>query len=110
MIRVGRGVVGKITVVAVVLIPLLAIIAYGLKSDPHLLFAFGIIVIASFSAFVWFVLTWASRNPDQALQEGTQVLQYAKWRMAAQGLANPPVQQAIADPHSLTQLPPPGSG
>ncbi len=83
-IRLGPGVVGNTSSVAIAAMAAIAFCSFALKTDPHtLLLVIGLVILA----FVIYVLgTWiyAHLHPDHALMASADLLDLHKMEMAAQ--------------------------
>ncbi len=96
-VRMGRGVVGKTSHVAIAFFAVLAIIAYGTKND-WVLAGVGLIAAA---VFVWLVdrlFRFSEKNPTLALMEGAELIAWQQIEMAAKGVTRLPPDNSIADP------------
>ncbi|MBI4608959.1 MAG: hypothetical protein HY726_08125 [Candidatus Rokubacteria bacterium] len=96
-VRLGRGVVGKTTYVALGALALLSIVAWRLN-DPQLLLVIAGVGALLFLIYFIGILVFANRNPATALLEGAELLRWRQYDLAAKGLPNPPPTPAIVDP------------
>jgi hypothetical protein len=87
-IRLARGVVGKISVVAG--IALLALFGIAMRGGTDLLLAMGGMILTALSLYLGAALWFAHRHPEQALLEGAEIIQYRQLELAAKGLTETP--------------------
>jgi hypothetical protein len=101
-IKFGRGVVGKTSYVILGLIGLWTAIIFRLSPDMWLsgaLFAAGLIITG---VSIWWVRgtqAFAEKNPELAMLEGAELVEYKKWEAEIKGLSGPVRGRTIPDPH-----------
>ena len=83
-VKLGRGVVGKITYIAGAVFAVLAILAIRDPNTWSMMAILGAVVVL-FLTFLFSVLKFAAANPSQALLEGAELLQWHKMNMSAKG-------------------------
>ena len=92
-IRLGHGVVGNTSHVAMVMMLALAVIAYGIVSldgSVWLLAAMALLVVLSFFGFFGWILWFANKHPNHAMAGGAELVQLRHLEMAAKGLPTIP--------------------
>lgn len=83
-VKLGRGVVGKTTYVAIALMGVLAVIAARATSED--LLWVGGLSVATFLIYYFGSLLFAARNPAASLLEGAELLAWQQSEMAAKGV------------------------
>ena len=96
-IRLGRGVVGKTSIVAISAMIVLGIVASRLKSDEFL-FTIGLAVLIGFIIYFFTILKFAKERPGEALLEGAELLVWKKYDLAAKDVPKIPESPSITDP------------
>jgi hypothetical protein len=104
----GHGMIGKVTVAAVVLLALLGVVATRIPSEAGMLIIAGIGVIAFFG-FLGFLGWFANRHPDLAATEGPTYVQSRQLTLGAKHLPSPPTGDLVPDPQNPTLLKPVGA-
>ncbi|MDP3257325.1 MAG: hypothetical protein Q8S58_20410 [Bosea sp. (in: a-proteobacteria)] len=82
-IKLGTGVVGKLTTAVVALFGVLGVIAYGLQGKEGALLTLGFAAIAVFIAFCGGVALYAIQFPHLAALEGADLIKWRQMDMAA---------------------------
>lgn len=95
-VRFGRGVVSKTSYIAAFVVALWGVIAW--RWSESLMMNAGLLIIGLVATLfaVWFIRgtrTFAEQNPELALLEGTELLEWRKLEVAAKGL--PPVKDQV---------------
>jgi hypothetical protein len=86
-IRLGRGVVGKSSYVAVVALAALAVVCTRLSdAHPWFLLFLGLMILVVFCLFLLGVLWFSYRNPGVALLEGSELIQWRQIDLAVKGV------------------------
>jgi hypothetical protein len=81
-VRLGSGVVGRSSAVALMTMIAFCVIAYSLR-DPLYLIMLGVLAAAVFAGYFIGVLRFAAKNPDLALLEGAELVRWRQIEMAA---------------------------
>ena len=100
-IRLARGVVGKTGHCMLAVITVWAVIFWRLGVDVFMdgaLLTGGVIVTGGFGLWVRSTQRFAERNPDLALLEGAEFLEYQRIQAAAKGLPAPATTSLSTDP------------
>jgi hypothetical protein len=101
-IRLGRGVIGKSTYVAIAALAVLGLVASRVTNEWFLIsIAVGVLLL--FGAFFFGSMKYAKENPGSALLEGAELITWRKQELAAKFLPNPPVTPPILDPGPNTE-------
>lgn len=96
-IKLGRGVIGKSTYVAIAALGVLALVASRVTNEWFLIsIAVGVVLL--FGAFFFGSMKYAKENPGAALLEGAELITWRKQELAAKHLPNPPTTPPILDP------------
>jgi hypothetical protein len=95
-IRLARGVVGKTSIVAGLVVVVLGTIAWRLPAES--LFLFAGLLILFFFVFLAAVIYFAHTHPEQALLEGAEIIQYRQQEMAAKEIPAPPPSPLTLNP------------
>lgn len=99
-IKLGRGVVGKVTYVVVTIVAALAIIALR-TSDTLLLWGLLGSVVLVFLIYFAGVLSFASKNPGVSLLEGAELIQWRQMDMGIKGAETLPMAPNIEPPQQI---------
>jgi len=103
-IRMGRGVVGKISYVTAIALPVLGAVAYIIsKSNPVMSFYIAIMIVAITLIYIVGVLLFSHKHPSTALLEGADLILWRQIDLAAKGITSPPDRLLIVDPKSPPQ-------
>jgi hypothetical protein len=102
-IKFGPGVVGKTSYATIALFILWAIVLIRLSGNAWLdiVLLFGAIVATCI--YIWWVRktqAFAENNPELALLEGAQFVEYQKWQAQAKGLPLLPASPPVIDPNA----------
>jgi hypothetical protein len=81
-VRLGSGVVGRSSAVAFMAMVGFSVIAYSLR-DPFYLIVLAAIMAVVFGGYFLGILRFANNNPDLALLEGAELVQWRQIEMAA---------------------------
>ena len=84
-IRLARGVVGKLSTVAGIVLVVLAIAAYKLEDPRYIIGVVGCAIFI-FLVYQFGVLWFAHKHPDHALLEGAELVQIREMEMAAKNI------------------------
>jgi hypothetical protein len=84
-IRLSRGVLGRISIIAIVAMIALAFVAWKL-TDQNLLVLMGVEIFLVFCLSFAGILWYANKNPQTALFEGADVIQWKQLEMAIRGV------------------------
>jgi hypothetical protein len=104
----GHGMIGKVTVAAVVLLALLGVVATRIPSENGMLIIAGIGVFAFFG-LLGFLGWFANRHPDLAATEGPTYVQSRQLTLGAKHLTGPPSAELVPDPQNPTLFKPAGA-
>lgn len=107
-IKLGPGVVGRITTMGVAFFVCVAI---ALSRIDGAYFIAGIVALAAviLLILVFSAIRFANRNPELSLLEGANLVRYQEVRMAARGLPEAPPMPPIPDPQQHRPLSFPGA-
>ena len=99
-IKLGRGVVGKVSYVAAA--ALLVLAAAALRISGVWLFA-GLIgaTVIVFLAYIMGILWFATKNPGIALLEGAELIQWRQMEMGVKGVKSIPQEPNIEPPQQI---------
>jgi hypothetical protein len=81
-IRLGSGVVGRTSSVALMAMIAFGVIGYSLK-EPLYLLILALIMAVVFAGYFIGILRFANKNPDLALLEGAELVHWRQIEMAA---------------------------
>jgi hypothetical protein len=104
-IKLGQGVVGKVSTVLIVVTLAVAIVAASIRVEIVSLVALGIILILALP-LLWRLITFAKENPYAALLEGADLLKHEERIMGSKSepllpsLANANTEAAPIDPET----------
>ena len=96
-IRLGRGVVGRVSYVAALTIAALALIAYK-ASGERLRIGIAATISIVFLIYFFRTLRFAEKHKDLALLEGAELLALRQMELRAKSVPNPPQQPVLPDP------------
>jgi hypothetical protein len=105
-IRFGRGVIGRVTFVALAVFAILGIVADRVSGN-YFLIGIGAAAAVLFLVFLFKVLDFAKKNPAIAVLDGAELITWRQLDLAAKGIPNPPAAVSLPDPDALLAIPPP---
>ncbi len=105
-IKLGRGVVGKTTLVCLGLMVVLGIVAYRLEGNWFLI-SVALLAGFLFILYLFKVFSFATTNPGEALLEGAELITWKRIDLAAKGIEKLPESTLMPDPvmPGITQNP-----
>lgn len=98
-VKLGRGVVGKVTYVAMAAVAVLGLIAWRLTDESYLILVAGSTILI-FIVYSIGILLFARSNPGAALLEGAELLRWKKYDLASKNHPAPRENRTIADPRA----------
>lgn len=96
-IRLGKGIVGKTSYVAITALIVLGVAVTRISTDWMRL-AVGLIAVALFLFYFISTQRFADKNPGVALLEGAELIRWKQVELAAKNLPSPPATPAVVDP------------
>jgi hypothetical protein len=107
-VRLGQGVVGKISYVAAILMTGLGVIGWTL-GDGYLKLAVAVLMVLAGAGYLTSVLWYADKHPQTSLLEGADLVQWRQLEMAARD--KPPlIPDANVAPPIAIESKPTGEG
>jgi hypothetical protein len=96
-IRLGGGLVGKVTNAVIVFFVLLIVAAY--KANAERLLA-GIVIVGAviFLIYMFSMIVFAVKNPTQMLLSGSEFVAWRQIEISAKSVPNPPSEPITIDP------------
>lgn len=89
-VRLGPGVVGRSSYVAVAALVALIVVAWSLGNKPEYLLIVGVLAVVLFLVFFAGVLWFSHNHPDTALLEGAELVKWRQLEIAAKGVKTTP--------------------
>jgi hypothetical protein len=96
-VRLGGGVVGKISYAVIALILVLGVIARQ-TTDPRILIILAGGAVGVFLIYLVSILVFTARHKEFALLDGAELIAYRHLEITAKDNPNPPKQPIVTDP------------